>query len=87
MIAMVAFRGGRWYNCCWCPFGSLMCAELVVALSGGGVSGVGFWVGARRESCDLCHFLVSLLPSVVSAEDAHRLNIQFGKEMVTFLTY
>ena len=52
-----------------------------------GVSGVGFWVGARRESCDLCHFLVSLLPSVVLAEDAHRLNIQFGKEMVTFLTY
>ena len=52
-----------------------------------GVSGVGFWVGARRESCDLCYFLVSLLPSVVSAEDAHRLNIQFGKEMVTFLTY
>ena len=37
MIAMVAFRGGRWYNCCWCPFGSLMCAGLVVALSGGGI--------------------------------------------------
>ena len=37
MIAMVAFRGGRWYNCCWCPFGSLMCAELVVALSGWGI--------------------------------------------------
>ena len=37
MIAVVAFCGGRGYNCCWCPFGSLLCAVLVAALSGGGI--------------------------------------------------
>lgn len=37
MIAMVAFRGGRGYNCCWYRFGSLLCAVLVAALSGRGI--------------------------------------------------